>query len=88
MMAPRSVFGMVNASEVLDWLSAEELLEIEDGFPEDGDLFAAGLDSMAVMQLVVLAEEKYGVVLGPADINRENLATAQALAELICRKQS
>ena len=87
-MARRSVCGMVSAHEVLAWLNAEQLLELDDGFSEKGDLFAAGLDSMAVMQLVVLAEEKYGVVLGPADINRENLSTPIALAELINRKQS
>ena len=78
----------VNAEEILTWLSDEDLVEVGVDFPADGDLFAAGLDSMAVMQLVVLAEEKFGVILGPADVNRVNLETPLALANLISLKMS
>ncbi len=62
------------------------MVELGPDFPVDGDLFSAGLDSMAVMQLVVAAEEKFGVILGPADITRENLATPQAMAVLFSMK--
>ena len=76
----------MEASEIIGWLNREELLELDDGFPEDGDLTTAGMDSMAVMQLVVAAEQEFGVVLGPADLTRANLATPRSLAALIAAK--
>jgi acyl carrier protein len=77
-----------NPTELIDWLNAEGLLDLDWDFPEDGDLFAAGLDSMAVMQLVVAVEDEYGVELGPDELTRENLATPTTLAALITAKTS
>ncbi len=73
---------------VIDWLNDEGMVELAETFPADGDLFAAGLDSMAVMQLVVAAEEKFGVIIGPEDITKANLATPRAMAQLLDRKAS
>lgn len=70
-------------TELIDWLSHEGIVELDWDFPEDGDLPAAGLDSMAVMRLVVAIEDEYGVELDPDDLTRANLATPRALAELI-----
>ena len=75
-------------TDLIDWLNGEGLLELDWDFPEDGDLFAAGLDSMAVMQLVVAVEDEYGVELGPDDLTRANLATPVTLAKLIASKSS
>ncbi len=72
--------------ELIDWLNDEGVLELDWDFPEEGDLFAAGLDSMAVMQLVVAVEDRYGVELGPDDLKRANLATPTTLAALIAAK--
>ena len=69
-------------------MNDEGVLELDWDFPEDGDLFTAGLDSMAVMQLVVAVEDRYGVELGPADLTRANLATPITLAALIVAKTS
>jgi acyl carrier protein len=77
-----------NPTELIDWLNGEGLLELDWDFPEDGDLFAAGLDSMAVMQLVVAVEDEYGVELTPDDLTRANLATPITLAKLIAEKSS
>lgn len=77
-----------NPTELIDWLNAEGLLDLDWDFPEDGDLFAAGLDSMAVMQLVAAVEDEYGVELGPDELTRENLATPTTLAALITAKTS
>jgi acyl carrier protein len=76
----------MNADTVIAWLNEEGVVELAADFPTDGDLFAAGLDSMAVMQLVVAAEEKFGVILGPADITRENLLSPAAMAALFSAK--
>lgn len=75
-----------NPTELIDWLNGEGLLELDWDFPEDGDLFAAGMDSMAVMQIVVAVEDEYGVELGPDDLTKENLATPTTLARLIGAK--
>lgn len=77
-----------NPTELIDWLNGEGLLELDWDFPEDGDLFAAGMDSMAVMQIVVAVEDEYGVELGPDDLTKENLATPISLARLIAAKSS
>jgi len=73
---------------VTAWLRDEGIVELEETFPDDGDLFLAGLDSMAVMQLVVAAEERFGAVLGPADLAKDRLATPMALARLLEEKRA
>ncbi|MCU0752882.1 MAG: acyl carrier protein [Akkermansiaceae bacterium] len=75
-------------TELIDWLSHEGIVELDWDFPEDGDLAAAGLDSMAVMRLVVALEEEYGVELDPDDLTRAHLASPRALAELITSRTS
>ena len=74
--------------ELIDWLNDEGVLELDWDFPEDGDLFTAGLDSMAVMQLVVAVEDRYEVELGPEDLTKANLATPTTLAALIGKRIS
>jgi acyl carrier protein len=75
-------------TELIDWLNDEGVLELDWDFPEDGDLFAAGLDSMAVMQLVVAVEDRFEVELGPDDLTKAHLATPTTLAALIAVKTS
>src|SRR5688572_12072701 len=55
------------ADEVMAMLREEGLVDLAADFPANGDLFAAGMDSMAVMQLIVVAEERFGAVIGPED---------------------
>ncbi len=74
-------------TDLIDWLNAEGLLELDWDFPDDGDLFAAGLSSSPVMQAIVLAvEDHFGVELTPADLTRANVATPKTLAALIASK--
>ena len=75
-------------TEVIDWLNDEGVLELDWDFPEEGDLFEAGLDSMAVMQLVVAVEDRFGIELGPEDLTKANLATPTTLAGLIALRTS
>jgi len=83
-----TVFPNMSPEAVIDWLNEEGMVELDPSFAANDDLFAAGLDSMAVMQLVVAAEEKFGVVLGPEDMTRANLSTPESLATLISSKAS
>ncbi len=75
-------------TELIDWLNDEGVMELDWDFPEDGDLFTAGLDSMAVMQLVVAVEDRFGIELGPEVLTKANLATPTTLAALIASRVS
>jgi acyl carrier protein len=75
-------------TEIIDWLNDEGVLELDWDFPEDGNLAEAGLDSMAVVQLVVAVEDRFGIELGPTDLTKANLATPTTLAALIAKRTS
>lgn len=64
-------------------LVGERLLDRTAGFGVDSSLYEAGLDSMAIMQLLVLVEEEYGVSLPEGDLTRHNFSTVRHLAEVI-----
>ena len=61
----------------LAWPEATATVRLED------DLFEAGLDSMAIMQLLLLIEENFGVDIPASELSRENFSTAKAIAQLI-----
>ena len=69
--------------EELVLLIRERLLETTPDFSETSNLFDAGLDSMAIMQLLLLIEEKYGIMLSDADLSTDNFKSAQQLAILL-----
>lgn len=64
-------------------LNEEGILEVPAKAGAEADLFELGLDSMAVMQLIVVIEERWGVALGAADAGREALSTPARLAATI-----
>ena len=68
-------------------LREEGLVDLPEQAGDGTDLFEAGLDSMAVMQLMVIIEERWGVRLGAADANREALGTPGRLAATILARQ-
>ncbi len=76
-----------DADGIVAMLRDEGIVELPADFPADGDLFAAGMDSMAVMQLIVVVEEHHGVALGPAEATRESLGTPARLAATIRARQ-
>jgi acyl carrier protein len=67
---------------VLD-LVRNEVLQTPPGFTVEGDLFEAGLDSMAIMQLLLLLEEHYGCAIPVSSVSRANFKTARAIAALL-----
>lgn len=73
--------------DVLKMLGEEQLVELPADAGAETDLFEAGMDSMAVMQLIVVVEERWGVVLGAGDVGRETLGTpARMVATINSRK--
>jgi acyl carrier protein len=69
--------------ELIDWLNDEGVIDLDWDFPEDGNLFEAGLDSLAIARLVAAVEDRFGIELVGEDLSRENLATPTTLAALI-----
>lgn len=63
----------------------ESLLETGETMDADTDLFAAGLDSMGIMQLMVFAEDRLGIRIAAEDVTREHFGTVRGLGALIRR---
>ena len=60
-----------------------EILELDTAFGADDDLFHAGLDSMAIMQVILILEDEFGVRLPDSSIKRETFATARSIATVV-----
>jgi acyl carrier protein len=67
-------------------LIAKNLFELPPGFDLDTNLYHAGLDSMALMHLLILIENHFGLMLAEADISRENFASIRSLSALIAER--
>ncbi len=59
------------------------LLETPPGFGADDDLFAAGLDSMAIMQLLVMVEDRFGAAIPPEEMTTEKFGTIKTIVPLV-----
>lgn len=59
------------------------LPDLAADFGAEGDFFDAGLDSMGVMQLVILLEERFGRKVEAAELSRANFRSGNALAMLV-----
>lgn len=82
-MSQSSLPDPANLEQQILTAIGERILEVPAGFDADSDLYAAGLDSMAMMQLVLLLEEKFGVVVPDSDICRANFQSVRQLARLV-----
>lgn len=69
-------------------LLCTEILDTAEVLTPQSDLFAAGLDSMGIMQLLLAIEDRFGVAIDPAELSRENFSTAEKIAALIAGKQA
>lgn len=69
-------------------LISEQLFPLDDSVADDSDLHSEGLDSLALMQLILLLEREFSVTISPEDLNRENFSTLEKLAKLVSEKQS
>lgn len=66
----------------------EQLFPLDESVTPQSDLYSEGLDSMALMQLILLLEQEFGVSVVPEDLDRENFSTLEKMAEFISKKQS
>ncbi len=67
----------------------EQLMEPDEGEelePTD-NLFEAGLDSMALMQLLLMIQDRFSVTIPASELNRKNISTVRSIA-LMIQKQA
>ena len=64
-------------------LVSQDILEVGPDFNAQSNLFDAGLDSMAIMQLLILIEQNFGVRLPAAKLTRANFSSVEDLARLV-----
>lgn len=74
--------------ESLRSLISERLFPLKECFTEQCDLYAEGLDSMAMMQMILLLEQEMDVRIEPEDLGKENFQTLEAIARLVEKKRS
>ena len=74
------------AERLLDRIRSE-LLDLDAAFGVDSDLFHAGLDSMAIMQVILIVEEEFGAKLPDGSIKREVFATVRRIAEAVIEQR-
>ena len=77
----------ISPAAVIELLTTEHILEPQEPLTPDTDLFSMGLDSMAMMQLLLLIEERFQLTINPAEMTRERFATASALAGFLEEKR-
>jgi acyl carrier protein len=61
----------------------DEILTVDAGFTPRSNLVEAGLDSLAVTQLMLSIEEQTGVWLDESLLTPEHLETAESLGTLV-----
>ena len=76
----------ITPATVLDLILGQQIVEVSEPVTTTTDLFGLGLDSMAMMQLLLHIEERYGIEVTPAEMTRDRFATAQALAAFLGEK--
>lgn len=54
----------------------------------DDDLEAAGVDSMALLKVLLFVEAEFGFWMPDEDLVQENLVSPRALANYICRHRT
>lgn len=72
--------------QLLD-LIRTEVLDTGEMLTPQSDLFAAGLDSMGIMQLLLAIEDRFGVAIDPADLSRANFSSTEKIAVLVAGKR-
>jgi acyl carrier protein len=82
-MATQPIPQQVTLEQQLVQLVSERLLETQPGFDADSNLYDSGLDAMAIMQMMILIEEEFGVALPESELTRQNFSTVRNVAGLI-----
>ncbi len=64
----------------------EDILSVDDSFTRETNLIEAGLDSLALTQLMLAIEENTGVWVDESLLTEETLASVATLSALVHRE--
>lgn len=67
-------------------LIESNLFSLEHGRDDEADLYEQGLDSLGLMQLIVLLENEFPVSITPEDLDRSNFGCVGRIAGMIAGK--
>ena len=70
-------------TELIHRILRDDLLQVSDDFTPASNLIEAGLDSLAVTQLMLSIEESTGVWVDESLLTPENLASSETLAACV-----
>lgn len=77
----------ITPEAVIELLTSEHILEPQEPILPETDLFTLGLDSMAMMQLLLQIEQRFQLTVNPSEMTRERFATAGSLATFLREKR-
>ncbi|TDU81559.1 acyl carrier protein [Prosthecobacter fusiformis] len=70
----------ISPDAVIALILEHHIVETNEPLTPDSDLFSRGLDSLAMMQLMLQLERQFGVRISPSEMTRNHFATATVLA--------
>jgi acyl carrier protein len=85
-MASSSSAAPDSLEQRLALLIGERILDASAGLTPDTNLYDAGLDSLAIMQLLLLLEEEFQVVIPVESVSRANFSSIRSVADLLREK--
>jgi acyl carrier protein len=85
---PTAILDLSDLERELLVLVEEHLLDGVEGLDPVASLSDAGLDSMAIMQLLLLIEDRFGLWLPEEDLTHENFACIRSLAAAVARRRA
>jgi acyl carrier protein len=62
------------------------LFPLRESITADSDLYVEGLDSLTLMQVIILLEQEFFITISPEDLDRKNFSTVANIAELVSSK--
>ncbi len=78
----------ITPEAVLHLIVEQQIVEAVAPLASDTDLFALGLDSMAMMQLLLHIEDRFGIAITAGEMTRDRFANASALATFLAAKRT
>jgi len=73
---------------IISLLLENDILGTEETINEDSDLFTLGLDSLALMQLLLHLENHFAVTIPTANLMSSHFSTPVRLADWLCQLQA
>ena len=70
----------ITPDSIIALLQEHEILSDDEPVTADSDLFALGLDSLAMMQLLLHLERRFALSIPPAEITRDRFVTPARMA--------